>query len=67
VLASRFRQWVATTAKTDGERAKLPALILNPGAPVWVACAASIRSLCTCSDDGGIDPGDRVGFIAKFG
>ncbi|MBI1897095.1 MAG: ABC transporter permease [Acidobacteria bacterium] len=32
VLAPRFRQWVATTAKTDGERAKLPALILNPGA-----------------------------------
>jgi predicted permease len=31
-LAPRFRQWVATTAKTDGERAKLPALILNPGA-----------------------------------
>jgi predicted permease len=32
VLAPRFRQWVATTAKTEGERAKLPALILNPGA-----------------------------------
>ena len=32
VLAPRFHQWVATTAKTDGERAKLPALILNPGA-----------------------------------
>ncbi len=32
VLAPRFQQWVATTAKTDGERAKLPALILNPGA-----------------------------------
>lgn len=32
VLAPRFRQWVAATAKTDGERAKLPALILNPGA-----------------------------------
>src|SRR5438876_9711633 len=31
-LAPRFHQWVATTAKTDGERAKLPALILNPGA-----------------------------------
>ena len=31
-LAPRFRQWVATTAKTDGERAKLPALLLNPGA-----------------------------------
>jgi macrolide transport system ATP-binding/permease protein len=32
VLGPRFHQWVATTAKTDGERAKLPALILNPGA-----------------------------------
>jgi macrolide transport system ATP-binding/permease protein len=32
VLAPRFHLWVATTAKTDGERAKLPALILNPGA-----------------------------------
>lgn len=32
VLAPRFRQWVATTAKSEGERAKLPALILNPGA-----------------------------------
>jgi predicted permease len=32
VLAPRFHQWVAGTAKTDGERAKLPALILNPGA-----------------------------------
>ncbi len=31
-LAPRFGQWVATTAKTDGERAKLPALTLNPGA-----------------------------------
>jgi len=31
-IAPRFRQWVATTATTDGERAKLPALILNPGA-----------------------------------
>ncbi|HEX3878464.1 MAG TPA: ABC transporter permease, partial [Bryobacteraceae bacterium] len=31
-LAPRFHRWVATTAKTDGERAKLPALILNPGA-----------------------------------
>ena len=31
-LAPRFHQWVATTAKTDGERANLPALILNPGA-----------------------------------
>src|SRR5947208_2967675 len=25
VLAPRFNQWVATTAKTDGERANLPA------------------------------------------
>lgn len=32
VLAPRFHQWVATTAKSDGELAKLPALILNPGA-----------------------------------
>jgi len=32
VLAPRFHRWVATTAKTDGERARLPALILNPGA-----------------------------------
>ena len=31
-LAPRFQQWVATTAQTEGERAKLPALILNPGA-----------------------------------
>ena len=31
-LAPRFHQWVNTTAKTDGERARLPALILNPGA-----------------------------------
>src|SRR5215472_5043315 len=31
-LAPRFHQWVATTATTDGERAKLPALMLNPGA-----------------------------------
>jgi predicted permease len=31
-LAPRFHQWVATTATTDGERAKLPALQLNPGA-----------------------------------
>src|SRR5204862_6493780 len=31
-MAPRFHQWVATTATTDGERAKLPALILNPGA-----------------------------------
>jgi predicted permease len=30
-LAPRFHQWVAATASTDGERAKLPALILNPG------------------------------------
>ncbi|MGJ5813333.1 ADOP family duplicated permease [Paludibaculum fermentans] len=32
VLAPRFKQWVATTAKSDGELARLPALILNPGA-----------------------------------
>ena len=32
VLAPRFYRWVATTATTGGERAKLPALILNPGA-----------------------------------
>ncbi len=32
VLAPRFHQWVATTAKTNGERANLPTLILNPGA-----------------------------------
>jgi predicted permease len=32
LLAPRFHQWVAATATTDGERAKLPALILNPGA-----------------------------------
>jgi predicted permease len=31
-LAPRFHQWVANTAKTDGERAKLPALVLSPGA-----------------------------------
>ena len=31
-LAPRFHQWVAATARTDGERAKLPALMLNPGA-----------------------------------
>jgi predicted permease len=31
-LAPRFHQWVATTASTDGERANLPALTLNPGA-----------------------------------
>src|ERR1700736_4753637 len=31
-LAPRFHHWVAATATTDGERAKLPALMLNPGA-----------------------------------
>jgi len=31
-LAPRFHQWVAATATTDAERAKLPALVLNPGA-----------------------------------
>jgi hypothetical protein len=46
-LAPRFHKWVATTAKTDGEHAKLPALILNPGAEGLGSRAASIRSLCT--------------------
>ncbi len=32
LMAPRFHRWVATTAKTAGERAKLPALTLNPGA-----------------------------------
>lgn len=31
-LAPRFHQWVESTATTEGERAKLPALLLNPGA-----------------------------------
>src|SRR5438309_956834 len=31
-LAPRFHEWVAATATTEGERAKLPALKLNPGA-----------------------------------
>ncbi|MBS1877224.1 MAG: ABC transporter permease [Acidobacteria bacterium] len=31
VLEPRFHQWVASTARTDGERARLPALMLNPG------------------------------------
>lgn len=31
-LAPRFHHWVASTATTEGERAKLPALLLNPGA-----------------------------------
>ena len=31
-LAPRFHQWVAATATTRGELAKLPALTLNPGA-----------------------------------
>jgi macrolide transport system ATP-binding/permease protein len=31
-LAPRFHHWVAATATTEGERAKLPALMLNPGA-----------------------------------
>jgi predicted permease len=31
-LAPRFHQWVAATATTAGERAKLPTLMLNPGA-----------------------------------
>jgi macrolide transport system ATP-binding/permease protein len=50
-LAPRFHQWVASTATTEGERAKLPALVLNPGAaglgslrreyskPLWVLLA----------------------------
>jgi predicted permease len=50
-LAPRFHRWVASTATTDGERAKLPALELNPGAaglgslrrqyskPLWVLLA----------------------------
>jgi len=32
MLAPRFHQWVAGTATTNGERANLPALMLNPGA-----------------------------------
>jgi macrolide transport system ATP-binding/permease protein len=32
VLAPRFHEWVASTATTDGERARLPELTLNPGA-----------------------------------
>jgi predicted permease len=31
-LAPRFHRWVAATASSDGERAKLPVLLLNPGA-----------------------------------
>ena len=31
-LAPRFHEWVAATATTDRERAKLPALMLKPGA-----------------------------------
>ncbi|HLH04652.1 MAG TPA: ABC transporter permease [Bryobacteraceae bacterium] len=31
-LAPRFHRWVAGTATSEGERAKLPALALNPGA-----------------------------------
>jgi len=30
-LAPRFHQWVGATASTEGERANLPALMLNPG------------------------------------
>jgi macrolide transport system ATP-binding/permease protein len=30
-LAPRFHQWVAATATTDGERTRLPALVVNPG------------------------------------
>lgn len=32
LLAPRFHQWVDSTATTDGERKKLPTLLLNPGA-----------------------------------
>jgi macrolide transport system ATP-binding/permease protein len=47
-LAPRFHRWVEATATSDGERANLPALLLNPGAgglgglrrqyaqPLWV-------------------------------
>lgn len=50
-LAPRFQQWVAASAFTDGERANLPALTLNPGGaglgslrrqyakPLWVLLA----------------------------
>jgi macrolide transport system ATP-binding/permease protein len=31
VLAPQFHQWVANTAKTAGERAQLPELVLTPG------------------------------------
>ncbi len=31
-LAPRFHQWVASTAASEGERANLPALVVNPGA-----------------------------------
>jgi macrolide transport system ATP-binding/permease protein len=31
-LAPRFHQWVASTATSEGERLKLPELMLNPGA-----------------------------------
>lgn len=31
-LAPRFHRWVEATATTEGERARLPALVLNPGA-----------------------------------
>jgi macrolide transport system ATP-binding/permease protein len=32
VMAPRFHRWVAATATTDGERARLPVLTLNRGA-----------------------------------
>jgi macrolide transport system ATP-binding/permease protein len=32
MLAPRFHRWVQSTATTDGECAKLPQLVLNPGA-----------------------------------
>ena len=31
VLAPQFRQWVATTATTAGERANLPSLVIAKG------------------------------------
>ncbi|MGC4051189.1 MAG: ABC transporter permease [Paludibaculum sp.] len=61
VLAPRFHQWVAATATTDGERAKLPALLLNPGAgrPGQFAPPVFQASVCAAGD-GGTDSGNRV-------
>jgi macrolide transport system ATP-binding/permease protein len=63
VMAPRFHQWVATTAKSEGERAKLPELTLNPGAaglgslrrqyskPLWVLLAmVGLILAITCSN-----------------